>query len=97
MSETKMMELQLDIAELKALQEKATRSRVRDVISVQVRKMETELVDIKDKIKATGKEAQKPSENIKRVMECQLKDYCNITCKCFLSSYFNRYFSLGPE
>ena len=82
MSESKMKELQLDISEMKALQEKATRSRVRDVISVQVRRLETELVDIKDKIKAdtpntTGEGTPKPSESVKRVMECQLKDYCN--------------------
>ena len=81
MSESKMKELQLDISELKALQEKATRSRVRDVISVQVRRLETELVEIKEKIKAetpntNGDGAPKPSESVKRVMECQLKDYC---------------------
>ena len=84
MSESKMKELQLDIAEMKALQEKATRSRVRDVISVQVRRLETELVDIKEKIKAdtpntagVGEGTPKPSESVKRVMECQLKDYCD--------------------
>ena len=82
MSESKMKELQLDISELKALQEKATRSRVRDMISVQVRRLETELVDVKEKIKAetsntTRDGTTKPSESVKRVMECQLKDYCN--------------------
>ena len=82
MSESKMKELQLDISELKALQEKATRSRVRDVISVQVRRLETELVDVKEKIKSetpktTRDRTTKPSESVKRVMECQLKDYCN--------------------
>ena len=81
MSESKIKEQQLDIAELKALQEKAIRSRVRDVISVQVRRLETELVDLKDKIKAetpikTKEATTKPSDSVKRVMECQLKDYC---------------------
>jgi len=80
MSESKIKELQLDIAELKALQEKSTRSRVRDVISVQVRRLETELVDLKDKLKAetpikTKEATTKPSDSVKRVMECQLKDY----------------------
>ena len=100
MSELKMKELELDISELKALQEKATRSRVKDVISVQVRKLETELVNIKDKIKAetpvtTGEATTKPPESIKRIMECQLKDYCNY--QTFYDAQFQMFFQRGTK
>jgi len=79
MTETKVKELQLDIAELKSLQDKATRSKVKDVLSVQVRKLETELVDLNDKLKAEAPAAESGiktvGETSKRILECQLKDY----------------------
>jgi len=83
MMEAKIKELQLDIAELKSLQENATRNKVKDVISVQVRKLETELVGLKDKLKESKEAAKlgeatasKPvKESTKKILECQLKDY----------------------
>ena len=37
MTEAKIKELQLDVSELKLLQENATRNKVKDILSVQVR------------------------------------------------------------
>ena len=92
-------QLKLDIAEMKSLLETAARSKVRDILSVevrererdsqpelpvhQVRRLETELVEVNDSLKAeqsSDKEsaaAPKPqTETVKKVVESQLKDYC---------------------
>ena len=46
----------------------------------QVRKLETELVDLNDKLKAEAPAAESGSKTVgetsKRILECQLKDYC---------------------
>ena len=50
------------------------------IISTQVRKLETELVDLNDKLKAEAPPAESGSKTVgetsKRILECQLKDYC---------------------
>jgi len=82
MTEAKIKELQLDVSELKSLQEKASRSKVKDILSVQVRKLETDLVQLRDKAKAEEAEkkgdVEKKSsggETTRKILECQLKDY----------------------
>ena len=50
------------------------------IISTQVRKLETELVDLNDKLKAEAPAAESGNRTVgetsKRILECQLKDYC---------------------
>ena len=80
MAEAKMKDLELDIAELRSFLDKATRAKVKDIISVQVRKLETDLVQLKDAAKATEVAASKDGAKIvkegPKVLECQIKDYC---------------------
>ena len=69
------------------------------IISTQVRKLETELVDLNDKLKAEAPPAESGSKTVgetsKRILECQLKDYCK---NCYnVTSIQTEIFSLGPE
>merc|ERR1719295_2472441 len=82
MTEAKIKELQLDVSELKLLQENATRNKVKDILSVQVRKLETDLVQLRDKAKAdeadkNGGVEKKATggESARKILECQMKDY----------------------
>ena len=81
MAEAKLKELQLDVEELKSLKDKATRSKVKDLLSVQIRKLETDIVDLREKVKAEETAAKegvtKPSPVAveKKAVEVQLKDY----------------------
>jgi len=82
MTEAKIKELQLDVSELKLLQENATRNKVKDILSVQVRKLETDLVQLRDKAKAeeadkNGDVEKKATggESARKILECQMKDY----------------------
>ena len=80
MAEAKMKDLELDIAELRSFLDKATRAKVKDIISVQVRKLETDLVQLKDAAKTTeaagSKNTPKVTKDGPKVLECQIKDYC---------------------
>jgi len=81
--EIKAKELQLDINELRSAGDTAQRQKVKDAISVIIRKWETELVEIKDQMKkdsATNGTNEVKSEVKKdvtpKIIESQLKDYC---------------------
>ena len=77
------LQLQLDINELRSAGDTAQRQKVKDAISVIIRKWETELVEIKDQMKkdsATNGTNEVKSEVKKdvtpKIIESQLKDYC---------------------
>ena len=81
-----LIQLQLDITELKSLGDSAQRNKVKDIISVAVRKLETDLVELRDQLKREEAaksanddakvEPKKVEPAVKKVMESQLKDYC---------------------
>lgn len=76
MAEGKLRELQLDVEELKSLKDKTTRSKVKDLLSVQIRKLETDIVDLREKIQAEESVSKTTSSTgEKKVVEVQLKDY----------------------
>ncbi|XP_040216313.1 calcyclin-binding protein [Rana temporaria] len=56
-----VLELQKDLEEVKQLLEKATRKRVRDVLFVEQRKLETEIANKKQQQTGESMEVQKPS------------------------------------
>jgi len=81
---TKTQEMQLDIDELQKLSENATRQKVKDIVSLAARKLQTELIELKkelDKEEALKKSSNKSEEaamaslSIKKVVETHLKDY----------------------
>jgi len=78
--ENKAKELKLDIAEMKSLVTSASRTKVKDLLSVELRRLETELVELNDSLKAAqdpGKETavKTPGPSVKKILESQLKDY----------------------
>lgn len=79
---TKTQEMQLDINELKKLSENATRQKVKDIVSLAARKLETELVELKKELdkEEAAKKCSKPEAamaelSIKKPVEAHLKDY----------------------
>ncbi|XP_034235203.1 calcyclin-binding protein [Thrips palmi] len=58
MSVTKMEELRLDAEELKQLLSKATRQRVKDALSLDLRKLETEIIRIQEQISKENEESK---------------------------------------
>jgi len=99
---TKAKELQLDISELKSLGDQAKRSKVKDIISVAARKLESELVLLREELKkeeainnteAETTKTVKPVE--KKVTECQLKDYSWDQSDKFVKLYLTGLTGLG--
>jgi len=80
---TKAKELELDVAELKSLAESAQRAKVKDIISLAARRLETEIVQLKEQEnrEAAAENATKSAEptmanlSLKKIPEVQLKDY----------------------
>ena len=83
-TEEKAKELQLDINELKTLAESAQRTKVKDILSIAARKLETDLVILRDHLKEKTKSEQTPTtpttpqSAAKKVTEVALKDYCKL-------------------
>jgi len=106
-TENKAKELQLDISDLKSLGEVATRSKVKDIISVAARKLETELVELREQLKREeaannstddAKAEIKDVEPVaKKVVECQLKDYSWDQSEKFVKLYLTGLAGLGDS
>jgi len=80
--EAKAKETELDIDELKHLFQIATRQKVKDLLGINIRKHETELVSLKEKmaladsrLKVEENGVDKAKTDTKSVPESQLKDY----------------------
>jgi len=100
--EIKAKELQLDINELRSAGDTAQRQKVKDAISVIIRKWETELVEIKDQMKkdsATNGTNEVKSEVKKdvtpKIIESQLKDYSWDQSEKFVKLYLTGLGGLG--
>merc|ERR1711872_880045 len=101
--EVKAKELQLDISELKTLGDSAKRSKVKDIITVATRKLESELVELREELKKnegtvtdSGTNESKSLKSVeKKVIECQLKDYSWDQSDKFVKLYLTGLAGLG--
>jgi len=101
--DVKAQELQLDIAELKTLGESAKRTKVKDLITVATRKLESELVELREKLKTSensntnGEKAENNAAKSveKKVIECRLKDYSWDQSDKFVKLYLTGLAGLG--
>jgi len=101
--EVKAKELQLDISELKSFGELAKRSRVKDLITVATRKLESELVELREELKkneipnTNGEKVEsKAAKSVeKKVIECRLKDYSWDQSDKFVKLYLTGLTGLG--
>eukprot|EP00092_Neocalanus_flemingeri_P022473 GFUD01024373.1.p1 GENE.GFUD01024373.1~~GFUD01024373.1.p1 ORF type:complete len:248 (+),score=105.79 GFUD01024373.1:66-809(+) len=104
--EIKAKELQLDVSELKSLGDSAQRSKVKDIISVAARKLETELVVLREQLKreedannatadAAKIESKKAEPAVKKITESQLKDYSWDQSEKFVKLYLTGLAGLG--
>lgn len=83
MANAKLDELMKDLDELKQLSEKATRKRVQGFIGVEIRKVETEIIQLRDQIASTSNsdvagvssEPQKATTNQTKRYEVELTNY----------------------
>ncbi|KAG4070594.1 hypothetical protein HA402_013514 [Bradysia odoriphaga] len=81
MANTKLEELTKDLDELKQLSEKSLRKKVQGILGVEIRKIETEIIQIRDQIAATSSTAagapvqQKPTPNQTKRYEVELTNY----------------------
>lgn len=101
----KAKELQEDISELKSLGESAKRSKVKDIISVAARKLETELIELREQLKReeaaknstddAKAEIKKVEPVVKKVTETQLKDYSWDQSEKFVKLYLTGLAGLG--
>uniref|UniRef100_A0A0K8RIQ2 Putative calcyclin-binding protein cacybp n=1 Tax=Ixodes ricinus TaxID=34613 RepID=A0A0K8RIQ2_IXORI len=57
----KLDEIKEDLAELKSLQESAKRPKVQQILTVEVRKLETELIKERDRLAEQGADQAKPT------------------------------------
>lgn len=82
--ESKAKECELDIAELRSLREQATRTKVKDLLDIDLRKLETDLISLKNDIeksetrlsKQTEEEtAKKSSAAQPKIIETTIKNY----------------------
>jgi len=80
--ESKKNETELDIEELKTLLESAKRKKVKDLLGINLRKLETELINLKEEIgrtetrlKASNEDKPETKPEVKRAPESQIKDY----------------------
>lgn len=77
MSKTKADELKLDVEELNKLLQQASRQKVKDLLSIEIRKLQTELNKLLESYK---NEPTKPSDKIvtssPMFYEIKLNDYC---------------------
>ncbi|XP_045500210.1 calcyclin-binding protein-like [Colias croceus] len=64
MSDTKINELKSDIEELQALLKQAKRKKVQDLLSLEIRKLETEWIDLKEKSKETPMEVSVAASSV---------------------------------
>ncbi|CAK1555791.1 unnamed protein product [Leptosia nina] len=76
MSDVKIHELRSDIDELQELLKQAKRKRVQDILSLEIRKLETEWIALKDKIRETPMEvAPSSSAGLKKRSQIKLSGY----------------------
>ncbi|CAF4930696.1 unnamed protein product [Pieris macdunnoughi] len=78
MSNTKMNELRSDIDEFKVLLNQANRKRVQDFLSLEIRKLETEWINLKENMKETPLEVVKPAPSVsaqKKRFQIKLNGY----------------------
>lgn len=80
MANTKLDELTKDLEELKQFSEKSLRKRVQGILGVEIRKIETEIIQIRDQIAATSSAAgapvqPKPTPNQTKRYEVELTNY----------------------
>ncbi|XP_073449523.1 calcyclin-binding protein [Aquarana catesbeiana] len=72
-----VLELQKDLEEVKQLLEKATRKRVRDVLFVEQRKLETEIANKQQQQTGESMEVQKPSAIVPPMSSTYTVKICN--------------------
>jgi len=82
MASGKLDELMKDLGELKELSEKALRKRVQGILGVEIRKIETEIIQIRDQIAAASNSdvagvssVPKPTTNQTKRYEVELTNY----------------------
>ncbi|KAJ6636093.1 Calcyclin-binding protein [Pseudolycoriella hygida] len=80
MASAKLDELTKDLEELKQFSEKSLRKRVQGVLDVEIRKIETEIIQIRDQIASTSDAVsasvlQKPTSNLTKRYEVELTNY----------------------
>ena len=87
-----LIEFQLsgDISELRELMSNAKRPRVKDILSIEIRKLETALTTEREKAEKNGatNNAEKAKRTIKAAYDVQIKNYCKAQliyiCPCSL-------------
>jgi len=72
---TKVEELKSDIDELRKLLEAATRTKVQDVLSIELRKMETTLISLKETADQQPAAVSKPSNVAKQIPTEKIRNY----------------------
>jgi len=78
---TKAQELELDIGELRQFLETAKRQKVKDIVGISIRKLETELIELRNQEKREENTATKTGDHttanvaVKKIPEVQIKDY----------------------
>ncbi|XP_072944826.1 calcyclin-binding protein [Epargyreus clarus] len=73
MAEAKLNELQSDINELNALLKQATRKRVQDLLSIEIRKLETDWLNQKQLVKSNVDDTPAASTSTKQEKRYQIK------------------------
>ncbi|KOB73397.1 putative calcyclin binding protein [Operophtera brumata] len=63
MSETKVAELRADVDELNQLLKQATRKKIQDLLSIEIRKVETELIKAKEVVETQKASVDAPSSS----------------------------------
>lgn len=100
--EAKAKETELDIGELRHLLQLATRQKVKDMLGINIRKHETELVSLKEEM-ARAESRLKVEENglakakveNKTTPECQIKDYSWDQSEKYVKLYLTGLSGLG--
>lgn len=88
-SETKLAEIKLDIEELNNLLKQAHRQRIKDLLLLETRRLQTEEIKLLEEVKSTSVNSTASVKNTQKCYEVKLKNYgwdqTNTTVKIYIT------------